>query len=530
MANVDAAVVAGRDEQRLAELGYKQELNRSWSGFQNFAISFTIISVLAGCFTTYYQAWNNGGPIAISWGWPLLSVFILIIALCMSELVSAYPTAGGIYWWSAKLGGPVWGWFTGWFNLLGLIAIVASVDYFAGQFLGVILGLYGVDILGLNFGDSAHALRETFVLFALILCLHVAINIRGSHLVAMFNGISVWWHVLGVAVIVAVLIIVPDKHASADFVFTERINNSGFGGGMYWWYVLPLGLLLTQYTITGFDASAHVSEETHGAEDSAPKGVWRSVAYSAVIGYVVLLAITFAAGDAKAVNEGGGTVFAVFESAMGTGWVKFVLIIAVIGQLFCGMSCMTSASRMMYAFSRDGAVPGWRIWSRVNSNRIPFNAVIIVAVMALILTLPALKGNKDGLTVAFTAVVSIGVIGLYIAYVIPVFLRWRAGDAFQPGPWTLGSKYKWMNLIAVAEVVIVVIVYFNLPFSSSGVPWEDDFEWSLFNYTPVVTGGVFLAVGAWWLLRARHTFTGPRHTIQEIDAEIGAPPPLPEAP
>jgi amino acid transporter len=215
---------------------------------------------------------------------------------------------------------------------------------------------------------------------------------------------------------------------------------------------------------------------------------------------------------------------------MGTGWVKFVLIVAVIGQLFCGMSCMTSASRMMYAFSRDGAVPGWQIWSRVNAKRIPFNAVIAVAVLALILTLPALKGNKDGVTVAFTAVVSIGVIGLYIAYVIPIFLRWRMGDSFVPGPWTLGSKYKWMCVVAIVEVIVVVIIYFNLPFSSAGVPWESDFEWSLFNYTPVVTGGVGIAVGIWWLISARHTFTGPRHTIQEIDAEIGAPPPLPEAP
>ena len=158
-----------RDESRLAELGYKQELSRSWSGFQNFAISFTIISVLAGCFTTYYQAWNNGGPIAISWGWPIISAFILIIAFCMAELVSAFPTAGGIYWWSSRLGNPMWGWFTGWFNLLGLIAILASVDYFCAQFLGIVLGLYNVDFLGLNFGDAVHGLRETFILFALIL-------------------------------------------------------------------------------------------------------------------------------------------------------------------------------------------------------------------------------------------------------------------------------------------------------------------------------------------------------------------------
>jgi amino acid transporter len=202
----------------------------------------------------------------------------------------------------------------------------------------------------------------------------------------------------------------------------------------------------------------------------------------------------------------------------------------VVGQLFCGMSCMTSASRMMYAFSRDGAVPGWRIWSRVNEKRIPFNAVMAVAVLALILTLPALKGNKDGVTVAFTAVVSIGVIGLYIAYGIPIWLRWRMGARFQPGPWSLGSKYKWMNIVAVLEVLIVVVVYFNMPFSPKGVPWASDFEWSLFNYTPVVTGGVFIAVGLWWLLSARHTFTGPRHTVQEIDQEIGAPAPLAEAP
>src|SRR3954467_5376765 len=135
------------DEQRLAELGYKQELNRSWSGFQNFAISFTIISVLAGCFTTYYQAWNNGGPIAISWGWPIISAFILIIAFCMAELVSAFPTAGGIYWWASKLGGPVGGWFPGWVNRLGLIASLASVDCLAGQFLWNILSLYKVNVL-----------------------------------------------------------------------------------------------------------------------------------------------------------------------------------------------------------------------------------------------------------------------------------------------------------------------------------------------------------------------------------------------
>src|SRR3954449_250352 len=156
------------DEQRLAELGYKQELNRSWSGFQNFAISLTIISILAGCFTTYGQAWNNGGPIAISWGWPLISCAILIIGFCMSELVSAYPTAGGIYWWASKLGGAGWGWFTGWFNLIALIAVTASVDYGCATFMNTVFGLYGFDLFGTNSTPQAF-LRGTFALFVLIL-------------------------------------------------------------------------------------------------------------------------------------------------------------------------------------------------------------------------------------------------------------------------------------------------------------------------------------------------------------------------
>src|SRR5262245_19337492 len=167
-----SSTAVDRDEQRLAELGYKQSLNRAWSGFSNFAISFTIISILAGCFTTYGQAWNNGGPIAISLGWPLISIPILIIGFCLSELVSAYPTAGGIYWFAGRLGGPVWAWFTGWFNLIGLVGVVASVDYACATFLDVVLSLYGVNIFGVNFGDEAHILSEVFLLFALILILH----------------------------------------------------------------------------------------------------------------------------------------------------------------------------------------------------------------------------------------------------------------------------------------------------------------------------------------------------------------------
>src|SRR3954467_10090772 len=176
-------------DRRLAELGYKQELNRSWSGFSNFAISFSIISILAGCFTTFGQGWSNGGPVVITWGWPVISAFILIIGFTMSELVSAYPTSGGIYWWASKLGGPAAGFFTGWLNLIGLLAVTASVAYGAATFLDLTLST-----ISSGWADG-YSLTRTYVIFLVILVLAALLNIFSGHLMAVLNNVSVWWHV-----------------------------------------------------------------------------------------------------------------------------------------------------------------------------------------------------------------------------------------------------------------------------------------------------------------------------------------------
>ena len=524
------------DEQRLAELGYEQELERGWTRFTNFAISFSIISVLAGCFTTYYVAWQSGGPVDISIGWPILALIILTVAVSMSELASAFPTAGGPYWWAHRLGGAGWSWFTGWFNVLGLIGIVASVDYIAAFFWTQLFGLWGWDLGFVNFADDVHAIPEIFWVFAIILTLHALINIYSSHLVALFNSISVFWHVVGVVIIIGILIIVPDNHQSVDFVFTERINNSGFDGGSttsftYWFLVLPVGFLLTMYTITGYDASAHVAEETVDAEQSAAKGIWQSVASSALIGWFVLLAITFAATDVAAVNEGFGSSIAVFTSAdMNQNWAEAIILIAVIGQFFCGMACVTSSSRTFFAFSRDRAIPGHRLWSRVSGERgVPVAAVLGSCLASFILVLPALFASDVVVPpAAFYAVTAIGTIGLYIAYVTPVYLRWRAGDSFEPRSWTLGSRYRWINPIAIIFVLVMFVVLM-LPAYSTGVPWEDDFDWNVFNYTPLVVGVVLLGIGLAWVLGARNRYTGPVRTI-EFDDAMGIKDEVPSGP
>src|SRR6476661_7603362 len=252
------------DEQLLHKLGYAQELMRGWGGFSNFAISFTIISILAGCLTSYYLAIGWGGPVAATWGWLLVGGFCILVALAMGEIASTYPTAGGLYYWSSRLGGAGWGWFTGWFNLVGQVAVTAAIDFGAATFISSLMNLWF---------DYSLSKENVFYTYTVIIALHGLINVFGPRLLAMINNISAWWHMAGVLVVVGVLIAVPDHHKSFSFVFTDTENFSGFQGHNFtnpvFWFVFGIGLLMAQYTITGYDASAHMSEETQNASRSA---------------------------------------------------------------------------------------------------------------------------------------------------------------------------------------------------------------------------------------------------------------------
>jgi amino acid transporter len=512
------ATGADQDERKLADLGYRQELLRAWGGFTNFAISFTIISVLAGTFTTFGQAWNAGGPIAISIGWPVICAFVLLVAWSMSELTSAFPTAGGPYWWAHRLGGAGWSWFTGWFNIVGLLGIVASVGYGAASFLFALLGLYEVDIFGVNFADDVHIISETFLLFLIILAFVTILNIFADPILGLLNNISVGWHVLGVAVVIALLAFVPDNHQDFGFVFGERLNNTGYDGGAtgglpFWFLVLPIGFLLTMYTQTGYDASAHTAEETRGAAIAAAQGVWRAVFWSALIGWFVLLALLFAANNVDAINEGGGGSIPIITSALTSAAAKAVLLIATVGQIFCVAAGLTSASRTWYAFSRDRGMPGWPLFRRVNRQRVPSYAVLGVAFFSLAISIPALWSNKAGFPFAFFALTGICTVGLYIAYIIPVYLRLRRGENFERGPWNLGRHYRWINIGALFFVAIVVLAL-EIPFTNAGVPWNDNFDATALNYTPgVLLVGLLVAV--WWAVSAKRKYTGPVRTIEE---------------
>jgi len=502
--DIAAVQAASDDERRLHELGYAQELRRRMSGFSNFAVSFTIISVLSGCLTLYYFGMDEGGPAIIVWGWPIVGIFTLLVGLSMAEVCSSFPTAGGLYYWSAKLArtnGAAWSWFTGWFNFLGQVAITAGIDFGAALFINFLLSLW------FNFSVSTH--WHTVVIYACVLLLHGLLNQFGIRLVALLNNVSVWWHITGVLIIVGAMIFglkAGAHHASAKFVFTDLQNLSGFHIG--WWYILPVGLLLAQYTFTGYDASAHMTEETHNAARSGPRGIVMSILISLIAGWVLLIGITFAIQKANYTSEATAVVAPaqIWIDAIGRTGAELLLLVAIGAQLFCGMSSVTANSRMIYAFSRDGALPGSAIWHKVNKRtRTPTNAIWLAAAGALILGLPYL-GNSA----AYAAVTSIATIGLYIAYVVPTFLRLRQGANFKRGPWHLGRWSYLVGTIAVIWVVFITILFM--------LPTESPIGWGNFNYTVIAVVAVIGFAGIYWLVSAKNWFTGPR--VQGSAAEL----------
>jgi amino acid permease (GABA permease) len=491
------------DEETLHRLGYAQELRRRMSGFSNFAVSFTIISILSGCLTLYGFGMATGGPAVIIWGWLGVGVMTLFVGLAMAEVCSSYPTAGGLYYWAAKLApgknGPVWSWFTGWFNFLGQVAVTAGIDFGAALFINA----FG--ILQWNW-SSAHGV--TVLIYACVLLVHGLLNQFGIKLVAMLNDVSVWWHIIGVLIIVGVLLIKPAHHQSASFVFGHFVNDTGLGIGSL--YVILIGLLVAQYTFTGYDASAHMTEETHDAARSGPRGIVMSILISLLAGWVLLIGVTFAIQhyEPERTSATGVPPAQIFVDAAGSTVGKLLLLIAIGAQLFCGMSSVTANSRMIYAFSRDGALPGSRLWHQVNKRtRTPTNAIWLAAAGALILGLPYLWNYT-----AYAAVTSIAVIGLYIAYVLPTFLRLRQGEAFQRGPWHLGRWSKPIGIVAVTWVAIITILFM--------LPQASPINFTTFNYAVIAVAVVVGFAGIYWLVSARHWFTGPR--VQGSAEELAA--------
>jgi len=488
------------DTARLHQMGYAQQLFRDMGGFSNFAISFTIISVLTGGLTLYSFGLNHGGPQQMGIGWLFIGAMVMIVGMAMAQLASALPTAGALYYQAAKLGNKHWGWITGWFNLAGQVTISTGIIYGNAIFAAALLtALFNYPS---NLTTTAGKVG-TIGLFALFLLVQSTINHRGVRLAARMADISVWWHIAVIGVLLVAVGVLHPLHP-LSYVFTQSYNNSGFGSPIYAFLV---GLLLAQWTFTGYDASAHVTEETVNPARRAPWGIVNSIFWSWVFGYIMLIALTVAIPDLAKTAASSNPVLDIVTSALGTTGGLILFFGFVVAQWFCGLSSITSNSRMLFAFSRDGALPG-SSWLHVVSKtfRTPARCIWVAAIIAFI---PALA--QFWVPPIYSIVVSISVIGLYVSYVIPVLLALVYPNRWKPGPWSLG---RWWKPVAVVAIVWVAIISVILMLPEYSVP--ADFKGNVIdwlNTTGAWAGpavAIFLVVGGlYYLLYGRHHYTGP---------------------
>ena len=438
---------------------------RDLGGFQSFALSFSIISVLTGAITLYGYGLKSGGPLQMLLGWPLVTLLTLTVAASLAELASAAPTAGALYHWSARLGGRGAGFFTAWLNTIGQFAITAGIDYGLAEFLAAMLGWTGRP--------------RTLLLCAALLASHAILNHLGVRLVARLNDLSAWVHLAGVAVLVGALSALA-PHQPAQFLL---VSHAADGHGLP--YSLAVGLLLACWTFTGYDASAHVSEETRDPTRNAPWGMVLSVAVSGVAGYALLLAVTLSIGDLPAALAADNPFIFVLTSSLGARLGNALVCVAMAAMWFCGLASVTSNSRMLFAFARDGGLPfSPRLASVSPRFRSPHVAVWTSALAALAVALWA-----D----AYSAMVALSTIALYASYGLPIFFRLRARHRLAPGPWSLGAFSPLVNLVALCWIAVAAALFVLPPNQLAG--------WTF--------AGCLAALALYWRLHMRARFQGP---------------------
>jgi amino acid transporter len=472
------------DARALGRLGYAQDLLRRMGAFSSFAVSFSIISVLTGCITAYSDAIGPGGPAALGIGWPLVSVGTMFVALAMAELASAFPTAGALYHWSALLGGAGAGWITAAINITGQLAIVAAIDYGCASELAATLGLEGR--------------AAPLLLLAAILASHALVNAFSVRLVALLNDLSATVHIVGVIAIVVALLAFG-RAQPLSFLgytgFTTRPDGDhtfGFLGG----------LVLSMFTFTGYDASAHLAEETH---DPARRTAWAivsSVGVSAIAGYLLLAAVTLGIKDLPTVAADKHAALLVMRGVLGEAGGRAAMGLALAAMWFCGLSSVTSASRTVYAFARDGGLPGSGAIARVNERtRTPLVAIAIVTLGPLLLVV----GTAPFAAALFDAMAKMATMALYVSYAVPIFLgvlARRSGAWKVLGPFHLRGAGVPVAALAVLWCAFVLLVCSLPP-----------------NQLPAaMLAAVVVVLAVVWFARVRGRFVGPKVQLANLEA------------
>jgi amino acid transporter len=497
-----------QDMSVLHSMGYAQELERRMSSFSNFAVSFSIICILSGGINSLAQATSGAGGAAIGIGWPIGCFVSLVFAVAMAQISSAYPTAGGLYHWGSILGNRFTGWLTAWFNLLGLVTVLGAINVGTYYFF---MGSFGTGYFGMT---DTTLVRIVFLI--IITGAQALVNHMGIGLTAKLTDFSGYLIFATAIVLSAVcLFAAPSYEIGRLFTFA---NYSGEVGGNVWpttsgTWVFLLGLLLPIYTITGYDASAHTSEETVKAAHSVPRGMVSSVLWSALFGYIMLCSFVLMLPNMDDAAKQGWNVFFWAMDAQVNPVVKDILYFAIlVSQWLCGLATVTSVSRMIFAFSRDGGLPASKALAKVSPKfRTPVAAIWTGSILSVLFVWGS-SLVSIGDTPVYTIVVSCTVIFLFFSFAIPITLglfAWGTSKWDKMGPWNLGEGV--FKLFAVLTVLAMILIFVL------GV--QPPNEPALY-----VTVGFLILTGIVWFGFEKRRFKGPPigEEVARRQAEIAA--------
>jgi amino acid transporter len=442
----DEADLVAEDVRTLHRLGYAQELRRRMSGFSNFAISLSIICILAGCITSFHLGLCSVGGASFGLGWPLVCLFALAVAASMGQVASAFPTAGGLYHWASILGGKGWGWATAWFNLAGLVIVLAAINVGTCDFVFTALG-------------ASPGPYHKLAAVAAVTLSQGLVNHLGIRLTTLLTDFSGYWILLVSVVLTASCLAFASTWEPARLVTFTNYSGLPSGDAPVWpasdslVWLFALGFLLPAYTVTGFDASAHTAEETVGAAVRVPRGIVHSVLVSGLFGWAMLCAVVLAIPDMDVAAQQGANAFVHTIDAVLPRSLALALYAGIsVAQYLCGLAAVTSASRMAYAFARDRGLP-FSSWMRHVSPtfRTPVAAIWTVAVAAVLFTVHV--GVYSTITVA-------AALFLYVSYAVPIALGLVAyGRSWtKMGPWSIGWAYRPLAAVSVAGCVVLIAI------------------------------------------------------------------------
>ncbi|EMD30994.1 hypothetical protein CERSUDRAFT_127671 [Gelatoporia subvermispora B] len=516
---LDGSTTADRDAAALAKLGYKQEFKRAFTPLEVFGLGFSIIGLFPSIASVLVFAIPNGGPVALIWGWTICLFFLLFIGLALAELGSAAPTSGGLYYWTYTFASPRWrrvlSWVVGYSNTIGNIAGLASIDW------GCAVQVMAAVNIGSNM-TFVPTTQQTYGVYVALLICHASVASLGTPIIARLQGIYIWFNVLlCLAVIIALPVSTPKEFRnSASYAFGGFANFYGWPDG----FAFILSFLAPLWTIGGFDAGVHTSEEASNARTAVPWAIVSSVVIAGILGWDINVVIMFYMGtdlDNIMASPIGQPMATILFNSLGQKGTLAMWSIVVIIQFFMGSS-IVRALHMPLSLHVTSSIladrllpPNFRLLARrrpaflihtiphESSHGAPVNCVWASAFVAALLGLLPFAGGA-----ASSAIFSLAIMGQYVAYSIPISSRFLGGKAWVPGPFSLGRLGLPVAIIAVCWMAFSAV---TLAFPTTPAPTGPTM-----NYMIVVMGGwIALCLVYFYFPKygGVHWFDGPRANL-----------------